>query len=135
MSTLKPKQQQAAILLLEGKSGKEVAEIIGVTPESISHWKSDPHFIAFMNHLQHKIMNESLVTLRRTAGKAADKLEDLIDNAESESTNLRDCIAALQMLNFDNHEKLAWRRLEIGHTDPQIVAKKMAEDNSKIEDK
>lgn len=123
MKNLKPKQQQAALLLVQGKSKKTVAGEVGVTPETISSWCSDPYFEAFVNHLQQEALDESLKTIRRAAGKAADKLEDLIENAESESTKLNACIAVLKMLNFDNHEKLAWRRMEIGHTDPSKIIK------------
>ncbi len=75
MGELKPKQEQAAILLASGMSGKETAENLGITPETVSQWKKDPHFQAFKNRLRLETVERTRELLRSLSVKALKRLE------------------------------------------------------------
>lgn len=137
MTNLSPKQLKAGPLIVAGESHKKVAEIVGVTPETISHWMANPYFEAYVNQLQHQMMDELLETLRRAGKKAATTLEDTIENGKSESSKLKACIAVLQFLNSYDHVKLGSVRAQIGLTDPVKIEnnKELQKNDAKSSDK
>jgi uncharacterized protein YjcR len=120
MDNLKPKQEQAAFLLASGKLGKDVAEAVGVTPETISHWKKDSAFEALTNKYKIDIMENVIDILRYTAGNALATLNYLIEHGSSETVKLKACSEAIKRLGFKNPEILVWG---IGSTDAAVIEK------------
>lgn len=122
MGDLKPKQEQAAILLVSGMSGKETAESVGVTPETVSQWKKDPYFEAFTNQLRLETIESSREKLRFLSGKALKRLEHLIDNSESETIKLKASVEILKLSGLTDPETVLWG---IGYTDVSKIIKQM----------
>ena len=48
---LRPKQVQAAIMLVQGRMAKEVAVFVGVSPETVSRWRAQSEFQLLMREL------------------------------------------------------------------------------------
>lgn len=72
------KQQQAVILLASGKTCKQAAEQLNVTPKTISTWRSDHEFKAVLNtHLQ-DIQQANSERLRNLGTAALDTIEEIM---------------------------------------------------------
>lgn len=72
------KQQQAVILFASGKTCKQVAEQLNVTPKTISAWRSDHEFMAALNsHLQ-DIQQANSERLRNLGMAALDTIEEIM---------------------------------------------------------
>lgn len=95
------KQQQAILLIAEGKMYQEVAEAIGVTPKTISTWRADPDFKAALNQHLHNIQEAHSEILRNLQGLALKTIEDCMNDPE---LPVKDKLAA------------AFKTLELGKT-------------------
>ncbi|MCH7645339.1 MAG: hypothetical protein IH974_10950 [Myxococcales bacterium] len=108
-NALTSKQIKAAGLLASGKTAVEVAKSIGVTPETISHWKNyNPNFQALLNRFNEEAVDATIRAMRDLGSKAIARLGDLVENG-SEKTGLE----AVRLV-FENIEKNTPR----GSTDP-----------------
>jgi hypothetical protein len=101
MGKLKPNQVQAAILLVSGKSSKDVASAINCTPESITHWKKIPEFEALLNQLRKELIENGRELLRDSIKKAVSTLQDLMVNADSDEVKRKAAVDVLRMNGFD----------------------------------
>jgi len=126
MAVLKPTQDQAAYLLATGSSCKEAAEAVGVTPETISQWNKNSAFIARCNEYKQEVVDSLRDGVRSLSKTALSNLQDLIENAESESVKLKACLEVLKMQGMSNPESWGWG---IGYTTAEKVeqARKQAE--------
>ena len=95
------KQQQAIILMAEGKMCREVAEALEVTPKTISAWRADPDFKAALNLHLHNIQEAHSEILRNLQGLALKTIEDCLNDPE---LPVKDELAA------------AFKTLELGKT-------------------
>lgn len=69
-------QENAIELLLQGQSDRVVAEVVGVTRQTIWNWRNnDLLFIATLNQRRQYIWNEAQERLKNLAGKSLDTLE------------------------------------------------------------
>ncbi len=102
MSELTPKQEQAAVLLISGKSGVETAHELDISPETVCKWKQIPEFEALMNQLRGDLLESARETIRSTAKAAAGTLTTLATDADSEAVRLRACVHVLEILGFHN---------------------------------
>ena len=100
MDKLSPKQEQAAMLLAMGRSGKDVADTVGVTPETICTWKRDAVFEATINRQKLELFFSIRDRFRLTTNKALIALEDIIDNPSSDIVKLRACVELLKLTEF-----------------------------------
>lgn len=82
---LSSKQTQAAILISFGESKKSAAEHVGVTPQTISEWMSNPSFEATINRYKKSFLHDIQDKLRQSLLPAVETLSDLMDNSENES--------------------------------------------------
>ncbi len=121
MKNLNSKQLAAGVLLVQGLSGVEVAKEVGVFPETVSRWKSLVEFEAYLNILQKEALEGALIKLRGLTVKATQVLADIMENS-SDANKLRAAVHVLTMLNFNDPEKLVYRMVEIGKTDPVHLA-------------
>ncbi len=119
MDNLKPQKDLAAFLLARGMLGKDVAKEVGVTPETISHWKHDKHFLALMNEYKLEIVESLREKLRLIAGKALATLDHLMDNG-SDPVKVNACSAVLKHAGFKSPELLVWG---IGQTEVEETEK------------
>ena len=108
MAELKSNQEQAAYLIATGSSCKDVAEVVGVTPETISHWKNSPIFTARSNEYKQEVVDSLREGIRSLSIIALTNLKELIENAESESVKLRACIEVLKMQGLSDPERWGW---------------------------
>ena len=115
---LTPKKIEAAVRLALGQTGIEVALYVDVTPETISHWKKEPEFQAYLNELKLEAMESSREALRELSGKAVQGLEELITSAKSENVKLRACTIVLELTGVNDPETWGWG---IGPTDPSAI--------------
>lgn len=89
MLSLKPNQQKAAILLATGKSAREVAKEIDVTPETISHWRQDANFRKSVAELQWEVLNGARNKMQGLAGEAVATLRDVMQNGKTDAAKLK----------------------------------------------
>lgn len=81
---LSPKQGQAVVLLAMGKACKDVAASLGVTPETISRWKREPHFLAGLNQLRHDLFDTARDQLLFAAPEAVTAVKQLLNSANQQ---------------------------------------------------
>lgn len=77
MSSLSTKQERAALLLVSGRTTKQVAEEVGVRPETLTRWKGQPEFVALLNQLRAEALQAAVDKLRLAAADAAQGLIEL----------------------------------------------------------
>lgn len=76
------KQQQAILLMAEGRMCQEVAEALGVTPKTISQWRADLEFKAALHQHLHNIRESHSEKLRNLQGLALKTIEDCLNDQE-----------------------------------------------------
>jgi hypothetical protein len=81
---LSPKQIKAIKGLASGMTAVAVAEHVGITPQTISKWRSYPSFEAALNRLKREALTTTMDQLRHHARTAVDQLCDLAANADNE---------------------------------------------------
>lgn len=88
---LKPEQYNAIGLLMQGKSDREVAEEVGVSRQTVCHWRNNhPAFVAELNQRMKDLWADHEQRLRNLVGKAVDVLAEDMD---SEDRRLRQAAA------------------------------------------
>ena len=80
---LEPRQRQAAVLLATGTLSKDVADTVGVTPQTISAWKRNPKFRATVAQLLSQAEVEALDALRAYLPRIVERLGKMIDSPDS----------------------------------------------------
>jgi len=95
MENLPPQQCQAATLLAAGIPCKDVASQVGVTPQTISAWRSDYDFQQLVKELQWDVLRHTRDQTRALVSEALTELHTLMKESKSESIRLR---AALEVL-------------------------------------
>lgn len=80
MPTLTTKQQQAITLLASGKSQRQTAKAVGVSPQTITAWMKLDAFQKGLDGLLSTVEAESTQLLRSQRLKAVDALTDLLDS-------------------------------------------------------
>ena len=106
MKALSEKQTLAAQMLCGGARSKDVAAAVGVTPETISHWKRDPVFRGFANSLRNDAHLAARDALRTLGISAVSTLAELMGNSKVDDVRRK---AAVDVLNM------------LGHSDPQAA--------------
>ena len=73
-------QLLAAQMLAAGKTGKAVAEQLGVTEETISRWKQNPDFKIYLDELIIGVHESARLKLQSLVEKAVNAIESAIDD-------------------------------------------------------
>ena len=69
-------QQNAIDLLLQGKSDRATAEVVGVSRQTVWEWRNhDPLFIAELNRQRHELWSEANERMKSLANRALDVVE------------------------------------------------------------
>lgn len=87
-SELTPKQIIAATVIASGKTKKEAAELVEVTPQTISKWMQIKGFEELMNNLRVVTLYEAQDQLRSLAKNATNVLADLLSKSKNERVRL-----------------------------------------------
>ncbi len=77
---LKPQQIAAATHLVAGASGRKTAELIGIAAETLSRWRQNPNFMAFLNQLKKDAVGDAREHLRSLNSRAVKAVEELLDS-------------------------------------------------------
>jgi hypothetical protein len=77
LKKLKPLHLNAIDLLVTGKSQKQVAQAIGVRPETVCRWLNCPLFIDALNQAHQDVRLEVIGKFNRAASAGADLLYEL----------------------------------------------------------
>lgn len=80
MTTLTAKHQQAITLLASGKSQRQTAKAVAVSPQTITAWMKLDAFQKGLDGLLSTVEAESTQLLRSQRLKAVDALTDLLDS-------------------------------------------------------
>jgi hypothetical protein len=121
---LTPEQESAIDLLILGKPDREVAEAVGVTRETVWHWRHDHLvFIAELNRRRKALWAEALERLRVLVGKAVDVIEQAVGDG--------DLKAAVELLKIVKvHGEVSAPE---GPTDPEMVLRQHAQAQARCE--
>ena len=95
-------QTKAMPLLVSGLQQKEVAEKVGVTPQTISTWMSDAEFVAYLNHARSEALDGARDMLRGLANEAVEELRSIILNSENDEVRRKAIIDVLDMIGIKN---------------------------------
>jgi len=91
---LAPRQVRAAVMLVEGRRGKDVAEALNVSEESVSRWRHRPEFEALMRELLQQHVDAVQLGMISLTSEAITHLHHLF-NSFSDQTSLRACALVL----------------------------------------
>ena len=92
---LNENQLLAVQLVVQGRSGKEIAKELSVTEETISRWKKQPAFIALVNELLEQLRDTTQQKMRNLVLTALEILEkELCNESNKNRVNI-----ALKVLN------------------------------------
>ena len=92
---LNENQLLAVQLVAQGRSGKEIAQELSVTEETISRWKKQPAFIALVNDLLGQLRDTTQQKMRNLVLLALEILEkELFNEGNKNRVNI-----ALKVLN------------------------------------
>lgn len=114
MATLTPNKEKAAILLVSGMTGKDVASAINCTPETVSHWKKETEFKALLNSLRIELLEQGRERLRGSIANAMDTLRDIMANSENQEARRKAAMDILRMCGFDGDLQDAMARYTWG---------------------
>lgn len=120
MAKLTEKQVKASVLLAAGRTGRETAKEVGVTPETISVWRRGPEFEAEINRLKLEALHAARDRMRNLAAEAVSEVEDLIKNAKTDAVRLKAAQAVLDTVGLTNPTSGLWA-WGIGKTTPEGV--------------
>jgi transcriptional regulator len=92
---LNENQLLAVQLVAQGRSGKEIAQELSVTEETVSRWKKQPAFIALVNDLLGQLRDTTQQKMRNLVLLALEILEkELFNESNKNRVNI-----ALKVLN------------------------------------
>ncbi|WP_153146852.1 hypothetical protein [Dechloromonas sp. H13] len=100
-ASLTPSQLKAAELLTVGKIAKDVAKIVGVTPETISIWKRKPAFRALCQEMRLLALNNTIAEINSLNSLAENTLRDLMGPANPPAIRLRAALGVFSSPNCD----------------------------------
>ena len=81
---LTPKQLQAILLMVQGRTGREVAKKLGLTPQTVSQWAKIPEFEVMLNVLKMEIFASGCDSIRALSNTAVQCLKTLMESAQNE---------------------------------------------------
>jgi len=106
-------QLNAVDLLVTGKSDREVAEVVGVSRQTVCGWRLyDPYFQAELNKRRKEVWGASVDRLRSLLPKALEVLERELEGGDN---SLRAALRVLEMANFASLTQ------HVGSEDPQAI--------------
>ena len=106
--SMKPNKLLAATMLVEGWLHKDVAEEVGVTPQTISAWLTEAEFVAFVNKLKMDNLNKARDRVQALSVKATSTLEDIMDNSSNDAVRLKAAESVLEMSGMINVQSGMW---------------------------
>lgn len=116
--SLSIEQLNAVDLLVIGKSDREVAELTGVSRQTVNGWqRKNPRFQAELNRRRNELYGESADRLRGMLAKALDVVERELDGGERP---LAAALKVLEMAGFTPRTR-DLSSLGIGSEDPEEI--------------
>jgi Homeodomain-like domain len=116
---LSPEQESAIDLLILGKSDREVAEAVGVTRETVWHWRHEhPVFMATLERRRAEVWRQPQERLRSLLSKAVENIGQAV-----ESGDLKASIEVLKAVGMYGDGKMN----AIGEQDPEKLIRQQAE--------
>lgn len=118
---LNENQFLAVQLVAQGRSGKEIAQELSVTEETVSRWKKQPAFIALVNELLGQLRDTTQQKLRNIIFLALDVLEkELLNEMSKNKVNI-----AIKIIN--NYKFSTLIDQKIGSENPDTIKKIQSE--------
>ena len=112
---LNENQLLAVQLVVQGRSGREIAKQLSVTEETISRWKKQPIFIASVNEILGQLSEGIQQKMRNLVFQALEILEtELSDKGNKNKANI-----ALKLLQ--NYKFVQLFDQKIGSDNPEII--------------
>ena len=93
---LTPKQARAAELYASGMLKKDIANEVGVTPQTISIWFADSDFVVYTNRLRKEALKAARTSLQQLSTKAMETLGDLLSEPTADRVRLQAAITVLE---------------------------------------
>jgi hypothetical protein len=111
-------QLNAIDLLVTGKSDREVAEVVGISRQTVCGWRLyDPYFQAELNKRRKEIWGESVDRLRSLLPKALEVLERELEPGPN---SWRAALKVLELAGFAN-AKSGHGAMDVGPDDPDEI--------------
>lgn len=81
---LRPKQVQAAMMLVQGRMAKDVAVFVGVSPETVSRWRTQPAFQLLIRELLQESIDTTKLGLVSLFAESIQRLGQVMFNLDDE---------------------------------------------------
>lgn len=98
------KQSQVMALLLKGVREADIEKHLGVSSDTISHWKHNAAFQDLLRDKRAERLGESRAFLHHLAGEALYELQNLL-RSPSEEVRLAACRILLENAHLNNQSK------------------------------
>jgi hypothetical protein len=110
MKKLELKHVKAINLLTLGWSGRDIADELKITVQTLIDWKKDPLFMSNVNRLKMEVLENARTDLQNLSQTAVETLEYLMENGKNEETRRKASIDVLRLVGFEpnQNETFAW---------------------------
>jgi signal transduction histidine kinase len=110
MKDLSAKQLQAIPLMAQGKTGKEVAAEVSVTPQTLCEWKKSALFMAELNNFRMEALETARSALQHAPNLAVAALVELAESSDNPETRRKAALDILRLTGFEpgHYEAYAW---------------------------
>lgn len=88
-------------MFVEGKTGKQIAESLSVSPQIVSCWKQSPKFVSKLNNLKMEVLETARINLQQASGLAVTILIEIAKNTKSESLKRKTALDILRLTGFE----------------------------------
>lgn len=99
---LSPKQVNAISLFMLGRTAVEIADQLGVTPQTLAKWKHQPEFKALLNKCKMETLHDARQRLQIAADMAVDSLVEIATNSENEEIQRKACMDIIKLVGLSD---------------------------------
>ena len=106
--TLNSKQLQAIVLLSHGKTAREIAKELEITPQTITEWNKIPAFEITLNRLKLEILTTGVDAIRANTQVAVNCLKSLVESGKNEEVRRKAANDLLAMSGIADPKDSRW---------------------------
>ncbi len=97
MKKLSVSQARAISLLIEGKTRKQVAKELSITPQTLSEWNKNPEFERALKVLKNQMLDEAKEIMMCTSYRALETLTTLMNESKSDEIKRKVALDILEL--------------------------------------
>ncbi len=116
MKKLELKHVRAISMITQGVSGRDIAEELEITQQTLIEWKKEPLFMSNVNRIKMEVLDNARTALQNATELAVLTLQDIMENSTNDEIRRKASGDILRIAGFEPkmNENYAWG---IGATD------------------